>query len=390
MEPKSWWQRPVLHTDDEDERGRRASWLELFFDLIFVVVIAELSAALARDPSREGLWRLVLLFVPAFWVWTGTAYYNDRFGVDDVSHRLITFLNMFPVLGMALAVRGGIAEHSRAFAVSYIAARLILIFLWLRGGWHNPQAAALTRRYAIGFSMSVALWSISLAVPPPARFGLWAVGIAIDVLTPFTTLLIQLHLPHLSTSHLPERFGLFTLIVLGESVSSVVRGLAAHGRPTFAAACAGCFGMALIFTIWWLYFDHVMSRRSKPGVWWGTAWSYGHLPLVMSLAVLGAAVLNILAADGAPAASVRRLACAATAVALLSIGAIEWALAHDEYSARPPAWATLYRFGGVLIAAGLAEYGPAFGGVSLLLALTTLGASQMLYGRERWIWQTAT
>jgi len=331
MAENTWWQPPQLRTDEEEGRERRVTWLELFYDLAFAVVIAELAHYLAAHVSSEGAFGYVLLFIPAWWLWVGGTIYNDRFESEDISHRFATFAQMIPVAALAIFAHDGLGKLGEEFALSYAVGRLLLLVLWLRGGWHNPDFRPVAHRYAIGFSVAIGFWIAAAFVEPPWRYGFWAIAITIDLLTPLWTLKHQEKLPKLSSSHLPERFGLFTIIVLGEAVAGVVRGLAVLPEINFRAALTGLFGMALAFGLWWIYFDFVARRLLKPDVEWRWFNLYTHLPLVMGIAAVGAGIQAVIAseADGLTGGE-RWLISGAIGLTLATIGFIELTLPSED------------------------------------------------------------
>ena len=200
MAKRQWWEKPRLRTDEEEEHERRVTWLELFFDLVFVVVVAELSHSLAEHISVEGIIGFILLFIPVWWNWIGGTFYNERFETNDVSNRIFVFLQMLPVAALAVFAHDALGETSVGFTLAYAAGRVLIIFLWLRGGWHEKIFRPVSNRYAIGFSVSVLLFVGSIFVAPPVRFWLWGLGLLIDLVTPMTTLHIQARLPRFSTS----------------------------------------------------------------------------------------------------------------------------------------------------------------------------------------------
>lgn len=325
---RNLWQTPKLRTDEDENRERKVSWLELFFDLVFVVVISQLSHTLSNHLSAAGVAAYLIFLVPAWWLWIGAIIYAERFESDDVSHRIATFLLMLPATGMALFIHAGLVEGAKGFTLSYIAGRTLLVVLWLRGGYHEPKARPMTRRFACGFSLSILLFALSLLVAHPTRLVLWSLALLIDVSTPLFTIRHQAILPRLSVSRLPERFGLFVLIVLGESVVGTVNGLASAHHVTLRQAFTAILCMALAFEIWWLYFDLVPRRQTKPGLHWSMARSYLHLPLVAGIGAMGAATLHLVAGTETVLTDAERsLIGAATACTLaclaLIIGVLE-------------------------------------------------------------------
>lgn len=381
MRRGSWWERPRLHTEDGGER--RVSWLELFHDLVFVVVIAELSHYLAGHISAEGVLGYVLLFGPVWWVWMGATYYNSRFESGDISYRLLTFAQMLPAAALAIFVHDGLGERAAAFALTYAAARALIIFMWLRGGWHNPPLRPVTNRYALGFGLSMLLFAASALVPPPLRFGLWVLGLLCDFVAPITTLRFQAS-ARLSNVKLPERYGLLVLIVLGEAVVGVVSGAAERPELTLQTGLTGALGLALVFGVWWIYFDfitrHAVFRRPRPGIWWGLVWGYTHWPLVMSIAALSAGVLHLLTEQGGP--EVRWLLCGALALVLLATALIECALQRDPDEPTALRTSAGLKLAGAAMAllAGL----PSLPAPALLGLLLAPLAIQMVYGAYVW------
>lgn len=388
MVQREWWQRPQLRLDEGEPGERRVSWLELFYDLVFVVVVAELAHYLAEHVSPSGILAYVLLFVPVWWVWIGGSFYNARFETEDLSYRLLTFAQMLPVAAMAVFVHDAMGQTSVAFALAYGAARLLITGLWLRGGIHVPLMRPITNRYAIGFSVSIVLFIISIFVPPPWRFVLWGLGLTIDLVTPVTTLHLQARLPRLSNSKLPERFGLFVIIVLGEAIIGVVRGVAQGSELTPLVSLTGVLGMALAFGLWWVYFDFVARRIPKPNVWYMLTWGYLHLPLVMGIAAVGAGVSNALAQGGLSLdVANHRLLAAAVAVVLLTIGGLELTLRRTDDEPTDTRISVGLKVGAGLVASGLGAWGVALSSPAFLLTLIALVAAQMVYGAYVWFHQ---
>lgn len=293
---KNWWQPPQLRIGEDSEDERRATWLELFFDLVFVVAISQLAHNLKQDFSLSGFFGFVALFIPAWWSWVGAAFYANRFDTDDIGHRLLTAVQMLAVAALAVNVHHGLGENSAGFALSYAAVRGVLVVEYLRAGKHVVAARALTRRFARGFGISVAIWLVSAFVPIPLRFVLWSVGLIIDFATPIFAGQLHAQLaPH--SAHLPERFGLFTLIVLGESVVAVVNGVAEQ-HWNLQSAIAAAFGFCIAFSFWWIYFDNldasaIQAARASGRTEIYQLWLYAHLPLVISLTATGVGIERI-------------------------------------------------------------------------------------------------
>jgi low temperature requirement protein LtrA len=319
-----WWQRPQLRTDEEEDKERKATWLELFYDLIFVAVISQLSHKLSADVSLRGVLGYAFLFVPVWLLWLSSTYYNERFEVYDVRHRIFTFLKMIPIAGLAYSIHDAFGETSGSFAISYIAARMILIYMWLVAGRRQDALTRkTTERFVIGSSVSVLLWIISLFVDGNFRFALWGLALLVEVVTPFTTVRIQAKMARISHSHISERFGLFTIIAIAETVIAVVNGVAKAGHVTFQNGLIGTLGMIIAFEIWWVYFDHVIYRPFRQSTWVISIWSYLHLPLLIGITAIGAGIISILSHGGeAVGTPLRILICGAVSLILLIMGVL--------------------------------------------------------------------
>ncbi|MDV3347203.1 low temperature requirement protein A [Leptothoe sp. LEGE 181152] len=331
---KSWLRPPRLwvgETADEqprDEQPRHATWLELFYDLVFVVAISQLAHKLSVDVSVYGFLSFAALFVPLWWVWIGTTFYANRFDNDDVVRRILMGLQMLAVAALAVNVHHGLDDSSSSFALAYVASRLMLVLEYLWAGWHIPQARGLTNRYAVGFSVGALLWLISAFVPLSLRFVLWTVGLAVDFITPMLArTMVQQLPPH--PEHLPERFGLFTIIVLGEAIIAVVNGVS-EMHWEFASTLCAIAGFTIAFSLWWLYFENVSgsaleTARTSGRVQILQLWLYIHLPLVIGLAATGIGVeKGILSAGhaGVLATPERWLLCGSVALCYGSLAVL--------------------------------------------------------------------
>jgi low temperature requirement protein LtrA len=280
-----------LRSEHGMEPGRRVTWLELFFDLVFVAAVAQVGTHLQDDYSLHGLLRFSLLFVLIWWAWLGHTSFSTRFDTDDLVQRGLTWLQMFLVAVMAINATGALdSRDSAGFAAAYAVIRLVLVAQFLRAR-HIPRARALTTRYATSCGIAAALWFASALVPVPLRFWLWAVALAIDVATPLVTTRHMVDVPH-DAAHLPERYGLFSIILMGESMVAVMTGMEHQEYWSVRAASSAVLGMALIVAIWWCYYDLVSaagerSVRSPREAVRFQVWSYAHLPMYLGIAVTG-------------------------------------------------------------------------------------------------------
>ena len=315
---------PRIRTLDDPDGERRATWLELFFDLVFVVAVAQLSVALTDDMTVEGFLIFCGLFVPVWWAWVGYTFYADRFDTDDVVHRVLMLMGMFAVGALASVIPDAAQGDTKQFAVAYVAVRAFVIALNARAWLHLPAARPLLNAYLPAFTASAALFLVSIAVEPPARYWVWALALTIDLGTPLVSqrriAVIPIH-----ASHIPERVGLFTIIVLGETVLGVVVGTDTVSWSVESGLVAW-LGFVLAASFWWLYFDYLDGESLLAGrsVLAGQTYLYVHLPLMAGVIALGVGVKYAIkeTEGGSLADSSRWMLCGGLAIAFAALAVI--------------------------------------------------------------------
>jgi len=276
---------PHLRTADAAEE-RKVTWTELFYDLVFVVAVAGLGARLLEDPTIRGAAVFTGLFIPVWWAWVGFTFYADRYDTDDLGQRILAVAQMITIALLAASINGDKTQSLVGFALAFVGARAILIVMYLRARRHVPETRDLVTGYLQGMSVAVVVWLVSVFVPPPFRYILWGAGLLIDFYNVYRVRRIQATVP-LDIAHLPERFGLFTILVLGESIAAVVAGLGHEGWVAGPAVTA-VLSVVVAAGLWWVYFDNldgtvVRRRADQRKAWKPTVWIYGHLPLAIGL-----------------------------------------------------------------------------------------------------------
>jgi low temperature requirement protein LtrA len=202
---------PQLRAKDSE---RSASRLELFFDLAYVLVVAELAASFAKDLGWHGAAVFAGLFTVTWWSWITITLYANRFDTNDVIYRLAKLAGTGAVIAMAASAQSAIGSKATNFALSYLVTRLLLLALYARAYRHVRDARPTILIYLIGTGAGATLWAASLAASGYGRYALWAAGILVEAAAPIVATRhgggVPLHL-----DHLPDRFGLFVILVLG-------------------------------------------------------------------------------------------------------------------------------------------------------------------------------
>ena len=316
---------PRLRTLETDEE-RRATWLELFLDLVFVAAIAQVASVLSTDPTAAGFGRFLVLFLPVSWAWAGFTFYATRFDTDDLVYRCLTLLGMFAVAGLASTVPDALNGGQNAFVVAYVSVRLILIALYVRVYRDLEVARPVARWFIFMFGLAVCDWLISLAVPVPWKYVFWGLALALEYAAPIRAWRLLRGMP-VDPKHIPERFGLLIIIVLGESVIGVVLGTA-HVDWTARSGAVAFAGFLAAAAIWWLYFDFldaaaVVTRNVRSGM----TFVYAHYFVAAGIAALGVGVkLAIFSVGPGPAYDeIGWIAAAGTALCMAGLAAIQLA-----------------------------------------------------------------
>ena len=290
-------------TTNNDEKERHATWLELFFDLVFVVIISQLSHFLLHEISLLRFLEFLFLFIPVWWAWTGVTFYSTRFYSDDIVHRLLLLLQMGGAGAMAVNISGAFNNTFSGFAISYAFMRFILIVEYIRVYKSSIIKTSISpkpllKKYIFGFSIGALIWLISAFVTTTEiRIGLWIIGLIIDFATPIAARKLQpQYAPNIT--HLPERMGLFTLIVIGESIVSIVIGMTDQQWNLYSVIVSS-LGLCISFSLWWLYFDssgrlpiQILIEKSNVAIYF--IWLYIHFPLVVAITSVGVGIRHLM------------------------------------------------------------------------------------------------
>jgi len=236
-----------------DRDPSRAHWMELFFDLIFVALVGQLAHGLHEHPTVPSLLLFVALFASVWWSWV-----NLTFAVNIMpwlTRRQLAFVMlaaMFALGAIAVAAPEATTERAWLFAAGNAGLRIVLLTLWISQSWGSGTAS---RVRVLAYNGATAtIWLVSIWVPTPWNFVLWGVAILIEVvlLVASSASWADRVIANLNVEHLSERFGLLVVIVLGESVLSMVGGL--DEAWTVEAGLTAVLGLAMIALLAWSFF----------------------------------------------------------------------------------------------------------------------------------------
>jgi low temperature requirement protein LtrA len=352
---------------------RRPGWTELFFDLVFAAAIAQLSAPLGNDYSIYGVARFAFLLALVFLAWFGYTTFSTQFGVDDVVERALIVAQVFLVAVMAANAADALSSRDVAgFGAAYGGVRAILALQYVRV-IRLSETASLVRRRIMGLMAAAVLWTACALLAAPQRYVGWALALLIDIANSWPTSRSTTAWPPGAT-HFPERFGLLTIILLGEFVASVMRGIESQMGWSFLAASAAVLSLALGFAIWSGYSDgaigwEIRHVRSHMDVMRLRRWIAFHFALFLGISILGVGARRAIALPpgGHFAPSEQWIICPATAGIILVIMGI--AATSERHVRSRREWVWLVQAGIALLALALASLSSQIIATALLLLL---------------------
>jgi low temperature requirement protein LtrA len=288
------WRRPLTGRDST-EPHRTTTPLELLFDLSFVVAVAaaavELHHGIAEDHVGGTVLRYLMVFFAIWWAWMNFTWFASAYDTDDVSYRLLTLVQIAGVLVLAAGVHDAFAEKDFTLVtVGYLVMRVPLVAQWLRVARDDPARRAIGLRYAAGVALVQAGWLVRLALPDGLGLASFLVLVVAELAVPVWA---ERAGPMTSwhAEHIAERYGLFTLIVLGEVIlaaTNAVRGGLTEAGVSGALLGVAGGGLLVVFGLWWVYFCRPAgdALRHVPAV--SFLWGYGHYLVFAAVGALGA------------------------------------------------------------------------------------------------------
>ncbi len=316
---RALWQPPRAH--GEQPRERVVGPLELFYDLAVVVLVAQAAHHLAGHLTWRGLGEFAAVFTLVWIAWANGSLHHELHGHDDARARSTFLLQILVLVAMAAFIPEAGDERGAAFAVAAGVLFAVLAVLWLlaaRGD--RPQYRRTSGLFVTGTAACAIALAATALLPASARVLAWGLidaaylaGFAAVILTVAPTRAAALTV----TDSLTERFGAFIIIVLGETLTGVVGGLA--GQPVSALTMAvGLVAVVVGFGAWWTYFDFAGHRLPRPEPVPGLQWILGHLPLTAAVAAMGASMVSLVdhAHDGRTPVATAWVLCAGAAAVL--------------------------------------------------------------------------
>jgi low temperature requirement protein LtrA len=361
----------------EREVEKRVSWAELFFDLVFVVAVTRVSGLLEDDHSWGHLLRALVVFVPIYWLWVGTSIQTNIQDISRPGLRIRIFAIALAGTFMALSLPEAYGRLGPLYAFAYWLGRLVVGAGMVRGAIRDRRLPV--NPFIVSIVLTGPMLIVGAFVPAPARLAIWGAAALIDLSTP-TLMRRMLSSMHYDAGHLTERFGLFVLIALGESVVSVgTAASAAHLTVVQGFAVAAAF--ALSCGLWWVYFHfaadamrHALATAKIQIDVTRLVLSYGHLLFIAAIILVAVGLRESIVAPAHPLSwAFCGLLVGGTALYLASFGFTRWAMF------RLVSWTRLSAAAVVLVLLPLAPHVPALATlIGLAVVLAVLNAVELI------------
>ncbi len=295
-----WWQKPADAT--KRDTHREVSMLELFYDLVYVAIIIQLTHLVAGHVSSGSVLAYIATFLMMFWAWFNGSLYHELHGNYDLKTRVIIFAQMLCLIGMGIFIHSAFGEGYRGFSLFYGLFLTILTLLWWRTGVHDKEHKLVATPFVALFCLITVAFFVSIFTPQNISHIIWFGAVAFSLI--FTMLAIifpnkkakieqREAVTYIGESFV-ERFGLLTIIILGEGIISTIGGSTHihHWNVLTVLNVIGCF--ALLVAIWWLFFDFISRKLPHHNNVAKSFWIGLHFPLMTSIGLFNAGILNLL------------------------------------------------------------------------------------------------
>jgi low temperature requirement protein LtrA len=280
----------------------RVSTLELFFDLVFVLVITQLTDVLADHLDLDHLVDALLVLGVTWWMYSGYAWLTNAVAPNSTTRRTLLLTGMVGFLLMGLAIPHAFAEDAWLFGVSYLVVNVVHSALFLSAG---PRAVEALRRLAPLNLTAAALVLAGSFVPEPYRHLCWLAAWVLQIATPY---LHRIDMHVVATGHFVERHGLVVIVAIGESIVAIGLGFREMELNLgIGAVLVAVLGLCVSYYLWWIYFatndtrsEHVLDgitdplRRARLAL---TGWGYAHYPMLLGIVILSVGVKKTAAAE---------------------------------------------------------------------------------------------
>lgn len=295
-----WRRRPAFLVPNNDKE-RRVSRLDLFFDLIFVVIFRQLFKLITDDFGLWVIWEYTLYFIPLWTIWQAMVFYTQRFEDNSIRHRWYMFVIIGLLTFAATTIHSDLIYHFELFITAYILIKWILAYMIYTAVCQNCKVKKniLIQKWILNLLTWLHIWTAllrsSLYFFPEAWWAIVFVSLAAEIAVFFFSVSSKRNtLPSFHLGHLLERYGLLLMVALAELIYAIVDGASAATTYSFTLLATEVALLGITFGIRWMYYDQITYRELLPNKQSLMYWSYLHLPLTYVIVLFGWIALYIM------------------------------------------------------------------------------------------------
>ncbi|MEO9022613.1 MAG: low temperature requirement protein A [Ginsengibacter sp.] len=290
---KKWWGAPKKFSNVKGDR--KISWLELFYDLVYVIAISTITHYVAQQFSINALLDYFFLFVIIFWGWLNGSMYHDLHGTDGLRTKLMTLWQMVIVAALVITLHSETEHLLFNATIVFLVMQLYITYLWWSVGLYDKEHRRLNKPYTIIYLISFVLIFATLFVEQPYIRILFYVALILNCSPPFVThFLLERKTNALTlSSSMTERLGLLTIILFGEVVLGVINGIIAEHDLSMIVWVQFVLALSIVFALWWLFFTIVSDKECKDGLLNSSIFELLFIPALIGLGMLGASFSDL-------------------------------------------------------------------------------------------------
>ena len=286
----AWWGPPRKFDPHFEER--RISWLELFYDLVYVIAIARITHHLALHITWNGFLEYTSLFVLIFWGWLNGSLYHDIHGSVGLRTRLMTLWQVMIIAALSVTIEQASQQRYQYITIVFMIMQFYITYLWWSVGFYDRDHRRYNLPYTILYLISLGLMGLSLFVSPDWLKYIVPLVIVCNYAPPFISsqLLRRSSLDLSLSASMAERLGLFTIIVFGEVVLGVVNGISKTNIESFSTWLHFAIAISIVFTLWWIFFTLISNRQVKKGFVQASLLELLFIPALVSLGLIASSL----------------------------------------------------------------------------------------------------
>ncbi|WP_169630282.1 low temperature requirement protein A [Flavobacterium humi] len=287
--PNTWWGPPKKFSTEYEER--KISWLELFYDLVYVIAISKITHLLASHLTPSGLLDYIYFFSMIFWGWVNGSLHHDLHGSSGLRTMLMTLWQMMIVAALIVTISSNPGHLLFNATIAVMALQLYITYLWWSVGIYDKEHRKLNKPYTFFYLASLALMFLTLFLEQPYIRIVFYITLILNFIPPFIVyrVLRRRSVDFSLSGSMTERLGLFTIIIFGEVVLGVINGIGELNQLDFNIILHFALSILIVFSLWWIFFTLISDKPCKKGFQNSSLMQIFYIPTLMALGGIGVA-----------------------------------------------------------------------------------------------------